>query len=64
MILRSILRGPLALWYCCLVNSEEYLHQQLKENKYFPFQLQQPKGKVFPGGVGAGQGPRVRLGWG
>ncbi|KAM3841084.1 cation channel sperm-associated auxiliary subunit TMEM249 [Vipera latastei] len=43
MILRSILRGPLALWYCCLVNSEEYLHQQLKENKYFPFQLQQPK---------------------
>ncbi|XP_039177360.1 transmembrane protein 249 [Crotalus tigris] len=43
MILKSILRGPLALWYCCFINSEEYLHQQLLENKYFPFQVQQPK---------------------
>ncbi|XP_026579179.1 transmembrane protein 249, partial [Pseudonaja textilis] len=43
MLLKSILRGPLALWYCSLVNSEEYLHEQLQENKYFPFQVQQPK---------------------
>ncbi|XP_034275940.1 cation channel sperm-associated auxiliary subunit TMEM249 [Pantherophis guttatus] len=43
MLLKSILRGPLALWYCGFVNSEEYLHQQLQENKYFPFQVQQPK---------------------
>ncbi|KAG8134083.1 hypothetical protein E2320_011804 [Naja naja] len=43
MLLKSILRGPLALWYCSIVNSEEYLHEQLQENKYFPFQVQQPK---------------------
>ncbi|XP_070605418.1 cation channel sperm-associated auxiliary subunit TMEM249 [Erythrolamprus reginae] len=43
MFLKSILRGPFALWYCGFVNSVEYLHEQLQENKYFPFQVQQPK---------------------
>ncbi|XP_063156085.1 cation channel sperm-associated auxiliary subunit TMEM249 [Candoia aspera] len=43
MITKSILRGPLTLWYCSFINSEQYLDEQLQENKYFPFQLQQPK---------------------
>ncbi|XP_062986023.1 cation channel sperm-associated auxiliary subunit TMEM249 [Elgaria multicarinata webbii] len=40
---RSIFRGPLALWHCNFINSEQKLTEKLQENKYFPFQVQQPR---------------------
>uniref|UniRef100_A0A8D0BJ48 Transmembrane protein 249 n=1 Tax=Salvator merianae TaxID=96440 RepID=A0A8D0BJ48_SALMN len=39
----NIFRGPLALWQCNFINPEAILNKKLAENKYFPFQVQQPK---------------------
>ncbi|KAF7237170.1 hypothetical protein EYD10_16094 [Varanus komodoensis] len=39
----SVFRGPLTLWRCNFINSEKHLTEKLQENKYFPFQVQQPK---------------------
>ncbi|XP_066479165.1 cation channel sperm-associated auxiliary subunit TMEM249 [Tiliqua scincoides] len=39
----SLLRGPLSLWGCYFGSSEKHLTDKLQENKFFPFQVQQPK---------------------
>ncbi|KAH0617320.1 hypothetical protein JD844_015362 [Phrynosoma platyrhinos] len=41
----SPFKGSLALWNFNFFNSEKKLTEKLHENKYFPFQLQQPKGE-------------------
>lgn len=41
----SVFRGPLSLWGCHFFNSEKTLANKLQDNKYFPFQVQQPKGE-------------------
>ncbi|XP_077788784.1 cation channel sperm-associated auxiliary subunit TMEM249 [Podarcis muralis] len=40
---KAILKGPLVLWHCSFASREKNLPELLKENKYFPFQVQQPK---------------------
>ncbi|XP_061464298.1 cation channel sperm-associated auxiliary subunit TMEM249 [Rhineura floridana] len=42
-MIMSVFRGPLTLWLCHFINAEKHLTEKLKENKYFPFQVQQPK---------------------
>nr|XP_060628782.1 cation channel sperm-associated auxiliary subunit TMEM249 [Anolis sagrei ordinatus] len=39
----SPFKGSLALWNLNYFNSEKKLTEKLQENKFFPFQLQQPK---------------------
>ncbi|KAJ7338253.1 hypothetical protein JRQ81_010984 [Phrynocephalus forsythii] len=40
---KALFKGPLTLWYFNLINSEKKLNEKFQENKYFPFQVQQPK---------------------